>query len=206
MTTEHKAHVPPQGSGFRPREYAHIVLKTAQSDALIDWYCKVLGMRVVMRHPLISFLTWDDSQDRLAIIPMPEAQAPAPSATGLHHAAFEVDSLKVLVEQYRALKAQGIVPLRCMNHGVATSMYYADPDGNQVELTVAAFPTVEALNAWLATGAFDANPVGALYDPEDLCKRIDAGEPESEILRPVPGHAERLDEVLRQSRELAART
>jgi hypothetical protein len=37
------AHVPPPTSGFRPTEYARIVLKTAQADALVEWYGTVLG-------------------------------------------------------------------------------------------------------------------------------------------------------------------
>ena len=73
-----------------------------------------------------------------------------------------------------------------MNHGVATSIYYADPDGNEIELTVEAFPSVEALNGWFATGAFDTNPFGVIIDPDDLCARVEAGEPEAEILKPTP--------------------
>ena len=151
-------------------------------------------MQVAVRTPLISFLTWDHSQDRLAIIPMPDAVAPPANATGMHHAAFSVASLRELCDQYRSLKAQGIVPLRAFNHGVATSMYYADPDGNEIELTVEAFASVEALNEWFATGAFDVNPVGVLIDPDELSARIDADEPELEILKPHPDHLTWLQE------------
>ena len=30
----------------RPKEYAHVVLKTARVDAMIDWYCNVLACRL----------------------------------------------------------------------------------------------------------------------------------------------------------------
>lgn len=33
-----------------------------------------------------------------------------------------------------ALKDQGIVPHACLDHGMTMSFYYADPDGNSVEL------------------------------------------------------------------------
>lgn len=193
-----KAHVPAAHGGFRPKEYAHIVLATPQPEALIDWYCKVLGMQVVMATPVISFLTWDDSQDRLAIIKLDDAQPRPRNAPGLHHAAFEVESLAALTAQYRALKAQGIRPGMCMNHGVATSLYYSDPDGNQIELTVASFATRDALNAWLDTGAFNANPVGVMLDPEELCRRVDSGEAEHVILQPAPDHASALPHVLKE--------
>ncbi|MGA2552507.1 MAG: VOC family protein, partial [Burkholderiaceae bacterium] len=144
----------------------------------------------------ITFLTWDDSQDRLAIVSAPGALPRNPLASGLHHAAFSVGSLRELVDQYRHLLKEGISPIRCMNHGVATSMYYRDPDDNEIELTVEAFSTVAELNAWFETGAFDANPVGILLDPEDLCRRVDSGEAETSILRPDPNHAFRLQEYL----------
>ncbi|NEC85079.1 VOC family protein [Streptomyces sp. SID12501] len=201
MTTTTTAHVPEPQQGFRPREYAHTVLRTTQPKALIDWYGKVLGLQVVLDHPMIKFLTWDDSQDRLAVIPVQDAVAPPPNATGLDHTAFTVASLKELTDQYRALKAQGILPLRCMNHGVATSMYYLDPDGNMIELTVEAFASTAQTNAWLATGAFDANPAGALIDPEELCARVDSGEPEEQILTPHPQHAELLHEFVEAVRK-----
>ena len=102
-----------------------------------------------------------------------------------------------MCDQYRSLKAQGIVPLRAFNHGVATSMYYADPDGNEIELTVEAFESVEALNEWFATGAFDVNPVGVLIDPDELSARVDAGEPELEILKPHPDHLTWLQDHLK---------
>src|SRR5882757_3672364 len=158
MTASQQTRVPEPGSGFRPKEYAHVVFRTAQPEVLIDWYRAVVGMQVVLRHPAISFLTWDESQDRLAIVADKDAPVAAPNSVGFHHAAFEVGSLKELTGQYRALKAQEILPEQVINHGVATSMYYRDPDGNQIELTVGAFATVAELNQWLATGLFDINP------------------------------------------------
>ena len=37
---------------------------------------------------------------------------------------------------FARLKDLGIEPEFCLNHGVATSFYYADPDQNLVELQV----------------------------------------------------------------------
>jgi len=172
------------------------VFRTAQPEVLIDWYRAVVGMQVVLRHPAISFLTWDESQDRLAIVADKDAPVAAPNSVGFHHAAFEVGSLKELTGQYRALKAQEILPEQVINHGVATSMYYRDPDGNQIELTVGAFATVAELNQWLATGLFDINPLGVHIDAEELCARVESGEPEAEILKPHPRHAEFLAELM----------
>ena len=97
-------------------------------------------------------------------------------------------SLADLVATYRRLAAEGITPIRCFNHGVATSMYFRDPDGNEIELSVEHFPTVDELNTWLATGDFDENPAGVALEPEVLAARVESGVPASEILQPDPAH------------------
>ena len=98
MTASQQTHVPEPGTGFRPKGYAHVVFRTAQPEALIDWYCTVLGMQVVLRHPAISFLTWDESQDRLAIVADENARPAPANSVGFHHAAFEIGSLKELTD------------------------------------------------------------------------------------------------------------
>jgi len=112
--------------------------------------------------------------------------------------AFTYDRLADVVAVYRAVAERGIAPSWCINHGVATSMYFKDPDGNTIELSVENFHDVDSLNAWLATGEFDANPIGVTLDPEDLARRVEAGEPEADMLRPHPGHAGGLDAELRR--------
>ncbi|BFM15143.1 VOC family protein [Maricurvus nonylphenolicus] len=191
-----KAYIPEHKGGFRPKEYAHIVFKTAQVDNMIEWYCTVLNMQPVLRSSMINFLTWDGSQDRLAIVPMQDPEPRAKNAPGLHHAAFEVDSVADLVERYRFLKEKGIMPTSCVNHGVATAIYYVDPDGNEIELTCESFKTPEQANAWFATGAFDDNPYGVPFDPEELCARVDAGESEESINQPHKTHATWLKDIL----------
>jgi catechol 2,3-dioxygenase-like lactoylglutathione lyase family enzyme len=193
------AHVPEPKAAPRPREYAHVVFRTTQPEAMIDWYCAVLGMQVVVRTPLINFLTWDGSQDRLAIMAIPQFAIDAARArggeaapiklSGVDHVAFTYDRLADVVAVYRAVAAKAIAPHWCINHGVATSMYFKDPDGNVIELSVENFPDVDSLNAWLATGDFNRNPIGVTLDPEDLARRVEAGEAEADILRPHPDHA-----------------
>jgi hypothetical protein len=70
-----------------------------------------------------------------------------------------------------------------MNHGFTTSLYYVDPDGNEVEIQVDNYKNRESMNAWFATGAFDRNFVGYLFDPEYMVERFRAGVPEDQILQ-----------------------
>ena len=55
-------------------------------------------------------------------------------------------------------------------------MYYQDPDHNQVELLVDNFATAAAGQAYMRQrSANDKNPVGVVYDPEELVSRVRAG-------------------------------
>jgi hypothetical protein len=62
-------------------------------------------------------------------------------------------------------------------------MYYADPDGNQIETQVDSFESPEEANEFMSSEAFDVNPVGADFDPEEILKRLENGVPESDILK-----------------------
>jgi hypothetical protein len=61
-------------------------------------------------------------------------------------------------------------------------MYYADPDGNQMEFQVDCCATSEAAVAFMRSPQFSANPIGVEYDPEDWLARLRAGTPASDLL------------------------
>ena len=63
------------------------------------------------------------------------------------------------------------------------SMYYADPDGNQMELQVDAFANSDEANAFMNGPGFAANPIGVEYDPEEMLAKIRSGTPGSAFLR-----------------------
>jgi len=80
-----------------------------------------------------------------------------------------------LLATYRRLKAAGVLPHWPINHGVTTSMYYRDPDNNRVELQIDNFGSAAECQAYFQSKAFAENPVGVTYDPEELCRRYEAG-------------------------------
>ena len=82
---------------------------------------------------------------------------------------------------YRQRKANGIEPYWCTNHGPTTSIYYHDPDGNDIETQVENFDSVEEANEFIRGPLFKENPIGVDFDPEDLIKRLEAGEDEKVI-------------------------
>ena len=174
-----------------PSKLAHIVLQTNRIDEMQQWYCTVLSARIIHdASPFISFISYDDEHHRIAFLnpgPLAEREpgAGGPAAAGreagLHHVAFTFASLGDLLENYRRLKAAGIRPYWCVNHGPTTSMYYRDPDRNQVELQIDNFETADDGRAYMESPSFRKNPVGVEFDPEALDARLRAGASVKEL-------------------------
>jgi len=166
-----------------PNKLAHVVWRTGQIDAMVDWYCTVLEAHVGFRNKFIAFATYDDEHHRVAFINAGTERRDDPRASGLEHVAFTYATLGDLLGTYERLKAQAVTPYWCINHGPTTSLYYEDPDGNHVELQIDNFPTDEALAAWFATGAFKLDPIGVEFDPDVLVRRLAAGDPLEELVQ-----------------------
>ena len=149
-----------------PVKFEHAGLRTAQIDALVNWYRTVLEAEVAFRNEAIAFLAYDDQNHRLAIVCRPGTEPRPANAAGLDHLAFTYADLTELAATYARLKRVGILPVRATDHGSSTSLYYEDPDGNRVELKVDMFATAAEQHAWLRSAEFAANPTGAPIDPE----------------------------------------
>jgi catechol 2,3-dioxygenase-like lactoylglutathione lyase family enzyme len=177
--------LPASSARISPAKFAHVVLRTAHYDAVIAWYAAVLQARVAFRNDFIAFLTYDDEHHRVAVINSPGSPAPDETAAGVHHIAYTYAGLGELLSTYRRLKAAGIEPARCINHGPTTSMYYRDPDGLRVELQIDNFSMDEA-NAYLTGPDFAENPIGVIFDPEDLIRDYEAGRSLDDLVRRPP--------------------
>ena len=166
-----------------PVKMAHFVLRTKQLDELKAWYSTVLGAQVVVENPMMAFMTFDDEHHRLALIQNPNFADRPDNAVGLEHFAYTLRDLEALLHTYRRLADARIRPYWCVNHGPTTSMYYRDPEGNQVEFQVDNFPSVEELQAWFRSDAFAKNPIGVNFDPDKLLARWEAGEPLEDLVQ-----------------------
>jgi catechol-2,3-dioxygenase len=171
----------------KPALFAHFVLRSPDKAALVKWYCTVLGAHLVFENDYISFVTYDDEHHRAAFVQLPDLEKPAAKAWGLAHVAYTLADLGQLLGTYRRLKAEGIVPVRTINHGPTVSMYYKDPDGNQVELQVDAFDTKAGAASYFDTDAFRKNPIGVLFDADRMAADYEAGVPEAELLQRPAG-------------------
>ncbi|KAI1463138.1 Glyoxalase/Bleomycin resistance protein/Dihydroxybiphenyl dioxygenase [Daldinia caldariorum] len=169
------------GKVLPPSRLAHVVLRTPESKPMLEFYKIFLGARVVAGNDSISFLTYDDEHHRIAIMEVPDCGDKNRMTAGLDHISFTFETLDDLLVAYQQRKAHGIVPIWCVNHGPTTSMYYQDPDGNVLETQVDNLSTVEESMEYMASPEFAENPIGIDFDPEDLIKRLESGEPEKEL-------------------------
>ena len=175
--------LPNSGRPIAPLKFAHFVLRTRKMEELKNWYMTVLGAHVAFENPMIAFLTYDDEHHRIALVNNPNWAERAEGSVGTDHVAYTFASLGDLLATYRRLKAAGIEPAWCVNHGPTTSMYYRDPEGNRVEFQVDNFDSVELLNGWFRSGAFAKNPIGTNFDPERLIARFENGDSIAELMQ-----------------------
>lgn len=174
-----------QAKVLSPTSLAHVVLRTARFQELIDFWTMFLGATIMHKDDALAFLRYDEEHHRIAIIAVPGTLPRAGNTAGLHHVAFSYDTLADLLQAYKQRKALGVIPKWSVNHGPTTSMYYEDPDGNLIETQVDNFDTSEAANAFMSGPLFAENPVGTDFDPEVLYKTMQTGIPESELKKRV---------------------
>lgn len=168
-----------------PVKLSHLVLLTRDLPRMRDWYATVLEATVTVEDPMLCFISYDDEHHRVALVSMPDLPPRHGPQVGLHHMAFTYRNLDDLLRTYERLKRLGIAPYWPIHHGVTLSMYYRDPDGNSVELQVDAFASMSDAKDYMRSDAFRSNPIGVIYDPEELLRRHRAGEP-FESLRQRP--------------------
>ncbi len=160
----------------------HYGLATANLDAMVDWYHKVLGTTVNHRSKVpaiarithqgppfsgFAFISNDELDHRIVLFEIPRA-VPDPDKrrhTGLQHVAFECATLDDLLGTYVRLKGLGISPLWAADHGVGMSIYYEDPEQNVVEINFNNYGSPWTATEYLRT----ANPgMPAQIDPNKL--------------------------------------
>lgn len=166
-----------------PYKMGHIAVKTSNLEGMLKWYLKVLEAKIAYRNEDMGFITYDDEHHRLAIIKFPGLVMPAKNTTGMEHVSFTYENLGDLLKTYKRLESLGIMPFWTIIHGPTTSIYYKDPDQNKVELQIDNFKTPEEVNDYFATGAYLENPMGIIFDPEEMIKKYEAGVPFAEIIK-----------------------
>jgi catechol-2,3-dioxygenase len=172
------------GQRVSPAKLAHVVLRVRDLARMRDWYKTVLQGDVTQETEVLSFITYDDEHHRIALVAIPGlAERDDTMRVGMDHIAFTYGSLPDLLHTYERLKQEGIEPFWPINHGVTLSLYYRDPEGNRIELQVDAFASMTDGKAYMRSEAFRTNPIGVIFEPEELLRRFKAGETADSLLR-----------------------
>src|SRR5450755_1935155 len=149
-------------------KFHHVNLKTTRLQEMIDFYRTLVGAEVTHQFEGGAWLSNDAANHRIALLAFPNfADDPEKDTrAGMHHSAFEYASFEELNSSYLRLKQEEITPALCLDHGMTLSYYYADPDGNHVEMQVDCFGDWEKSKEWMKTSdEFKANPIGVFVDP-----------------------------------------
>ena len=124
----------------------HVVLRVADRSRAEQFYNGVLGLPICARYdgrgPKMTFFSLGNHHDFAVMEVSGEGSSSAETAVGLHHVAFNIGkSLDELREARAKLEAAG-VKTTPIDHEVTKSLYFADPDGNGIEVYV------DASDAW----------------------------------------------------------
>jgi len=118
----------------------HVVLRVTDWVRAEQFYNSLLGLPIMARFDedgmKMTFFSLGNHHDFAIMEVSGEGSSHAATAVGLHHVAFKIgDSLDELREAKALLEGAGVV-VTPIDHEVTKSLYFDDPDGNNLEVYV----------------------------------------------------------------------
>jgi catechol 2,3-dioxygenase len=138
-------------------QLTHMGINVYDVDAMEAFYTGVLGLVVTDRgvgttfKAQLVFMSSSPYSHHQVVIA--SGRDPNSPRTSINQISFKVDDLDQLREMYRRVRDHGVEGLRPLNHGNSWSIYFFDPEGNNVE--------VYCDSPW-----YISQPHGDLFDPE----------------------------------------
>jgi catechol 2,3-dioxygenase len=113
----------------------HAHLKVRDLARSVAFYTRFFDLQVTEEVPgAFAFLSGGPMHHELALQEAgPDAAPPNPNGIGLYHVAFEVPDQRSFAQAYNTVTKAG-VPAAAVDHGISWAMYFADPDGNGLEI------------------------------------------------------------------------
>ena len=123
---------------FEVAELDHVVLRCRDRERMLDFYTGVLGLTEERRVDAIGLVQLRAGRSMIDLVP---AAAGVADGGSLDHLCLDIDAKSLdVVTAY--LERHGVTPLAPPMetygaHGMGTSVYVRDPEGNVVELKTA---------------------------------------------------------------------
>jgi catechol-2,3-dioxygenase len=163
-----------------PFKMAHMVYRCRRREETVAWYLQLFQAHVVFSDNVLTFITYDDEHHRLAFFNMPDIPPKGEDTAGVHHVAYSFRTIGELLKTYVRLKAAGILPYWCINHGPTTSFYFRDPEGNDIEFQV---DNNDDAGAYFHSEDFAQNPIGVEFDADELVLMWQGGATDAELCK-----------------------
>lgn len=114
----------------------HVVIKMRDLEAAKGFYRDILGMKITdEREGFGVFFRFHDYHHDIAVFKVnDDAESPQKNQVGLAHIALVADSLDTVKAMYQRLKAHQVPIVRTVDHGITRSVYFQDPEGNELEI------------------------------------------------------------------------
>lgn len=142
------------------RKLGHVVLFVTDPMSSADWYCKILGMKAVVRDERIpaAFLSLGERDHDIALFRVPDERELG--HRDVEHVSFEIDGdLDAWKRFHASLSENGIEVLGMVDHGIAYGVYFLDPDGHHLEVFYSRFADDSKSKEEFARIGAVANPV-----------------------------------------------
>jgi catechol 2,3-dioxygenase len=122
------------------KSLGHVVLRVTDCERAEKFYNGLLGLPIMARFDedgmRMTFFSLGNHHDFAVMQVSGEGSSHAPTAVGLHHVAFKIgDSLDDLREAKTYLEGAGVA-VNPVDHEVTKSLYFDDPDGNNLEVYI----------------------------------------------------------------------
>jgi catechol 2,3-dioxygenase len=152
----------PPTTVIRP-QLTHMGINVWDVKSMEAFYTEVLGLMVTDRgvgatfKADLVFMSVSPASHHQVVLA--SGRDPQATASTINQVSFKLDDLDQLREMYRRVRDHGVEGLRPLNHGNAWSVYFLDPEGNNVEL-------------YCDSPWYISQPHGDLFDPEAPTEQI----------------------------------
>ena len=118
----------------KPKRIGHLVLNVKDLEASTKFYTDILGFQASRQRETGTFLTCGKIHHDLALFQAPVGALPVTEGQlGLNHFAVQVEDMADLQQAYDEFKVLDVKLDHNTDHGMTSSIYFFDPDGNRIE-------------------------------------------------------------------------